>query len=82
MSYEIEAIEEKDYPVVKTRTSKYTVIINRFLGSQLERGKINCADIPTDAKQIQTALRRIVKKMGKDIEIVVNDKKEVFMKKL
>jgi len=80
--YEVKGIDEKDFPIVTVRTSKYKVILNRFIESQLERGKVNASDIRTDAKVIQTALRKLAKKMGKDFEIVVNEDKEVFIRKL
>lgn len=82
MSYEVSPVEEKDFPVVTNRTSKYTIVLNRFINSQFERGKINCSDITAEPSAIQTALRKIAKKLSKDMDIVVNEKKEVFIKKL
>jgi len=82
MVYEVIAIEEKDFPVVTVRTSKYKVILNRFLESQLERGRIDAKDIKTSHKTIQTALRKLAKKQNKDLEIVVDENKVVFIKKL
>lgn len=82
MSYEVQPVEEKDFPIVTNRTSKYTVVINRFINSQLERGKINCSDITAESSAIQTALRKIAKKLSKDLDIVVNEQKEVFIRKL
>lgn len=82
MPHEVQPVEEKDFPIVTNRTSKYTVVINRFINSQLERGKINCSDVSATSQAIQTALRKIAKKLSKDLDIVVNEQKEVFIRKL
>jgi len=82
MTYEIKPVEDKEFPIVPTRSSKYAIILARFISSQLERGKVNCADIKTNPKAIQTSLRKQAKKLGMELEIVVNEDKEVFIKKI
>ena len=86
MSYEVKAVEQKDFPISTIRSSKYTVIMNRFIDSQLERASIDVSDITkgigiSEDKKIQTALRKLADKKSLEVEIIVQNK-IVFIRKL
>ena len=80
MSFKVNAVEEKDFPITVVRASVYKNAINDFLASDLQRGSIDLSAISKSAKIIQTALRRNAK--GRNLQIDVNEEKIAFFKKL
>jgi hypothetical protein len=80
MSFEFKDVSEKDFPIVAVRNSVYKNVINDFIETQLQRGTVDLSGIAKPVKVIQTSLRRNAK--GRNIEIVVNESKIAFFKKL
>jgi len=80
MSFKVNAVEEKDFPITIVRASVYKNAINDFLASDLQRGSIDMSAISKSAKIIQTSLRRNAK--GRNLQIDVSESKIAFFKKL